>query len=117
MQHIHKGKKGEELAAEFLMKRGYSILFRNWRYSHYEIDLIAEKEGRPHFIEVKLRTSQKFGQPEESVNKRKIRDLLKAASEFMAKHRRYTDFRIDIISIRLTEGKEPEFFLIEDVYI
>ena len=114
--HNDRGRLGEKLAEEFFVKSGYKIKYRNWRHSHYEIDLIAEKEGRVHFIEVKLRTSPLYGMPEESVTKQKIRDLLRAAESFLYQHKGYNDFRIDILSIILQEGKEPVFFLLEDIY-
>ena len=73
--HIDFGKLGEQLAEDFLISKGYTILCRNWRHSHYEIDIVALKENIPHFVEVKTRSSNHFGQPEESVNKKKIRSF------------------------------------------
>ena len=56
--HNKLGAKGEELAADYLQKLGYNILHKNWRHSHYEIDIIAEKGNKLHFIEVKIRSSK-----------------------------------------------------------
>ena len=65
--HIDFGKLGEQLAENFLIKNGYTILYRNWRHSHYEIDIVALKNDIPHFVEVKTRSSKHFGEPEESL--------------------------------------------------
>ena len=115
--HIDFGKLGEQLAEEFLVKSGYTILHRNWRHSRYEIDIVALKNGLPHFVEVKTRSSVHFGEPEESVNKKKMRFLLQAADEFLFRHPHYKDFRIDILSITIYPQQEPEYFFIEDVYL
>ena len=114
--HTEVGKTGEELAVEWLVKNGFTILERNWRYSHYEIDIIAMKNGIPHFIEVKTLSSPKFSHPENKVKNKKLKDLIKAADEFLYRHRQYKNFHIDILSITIRGQGEPEFFFIEDVY-
>ena len=115
--HIDLGKLGEQLAEDFLIKRGFTILHRNWRHWPYEIDIVALKNGLPHFVEVKTRSSKHFGQPEESVNKKKIRSLLQAADEFLFRNPQYNDFRIDVLSINIPPQQEPHYFFIEDVYL
>ena len=109
------GKIGEEKAAAYLERKGFKILHRNWRYPPYEIDLIAQKEEMVHFIEVKCRSSQDFGPPEDGVNRKKIRFLLRAVEEFLFRHREYRDFRLDILSISLHPFADDEFYFIEDV--
>jgi putative endonuclease len=116
-QHNDLGKTGEQLAEVYLIDKGYRILHRNWRYSRYEIDIVALKNGVPHFVEVKMRSSWQYGTPEESVDKMKIRNLLKAANGFLNRHPCYSDFRIDILSITKHPEKEFEYFLIEDIYL
>lgn len=115
--HIDFGKLGEQLAEEFLIDKGYTILHRNWRHSRYEIDIVALKNELPHFVEVKTRSSTQFGEPEEAVTKKKIRFLLQAADEFLYRHPQYTNFHVDILSISIHPQKEPEYFFIEDVYL
>lgn len=115
--HISLGKQGEEWAATYLLQKGYTILHRNWRFSHYEIDIIAIKDTILHFIEVKIRTSKKFGWPEENVTKKKFQSLLQAADEFLYQHPQYRHVQYDIFAINIYKGGEPEFFLIEDVYL
>jgi len=111
-----KGNIGESLAADYLQDKGYVILHRNWRRGHWELDLIAEKEGLLHFIEVKTRTGKIFGFPEERVNKDKIRTLMRAASAYLETYPERKRFQIDILSINLHQKKKPEFLLIEDIY-
>jgi putative endonuclease len=111
------GRQGEEIAEQYLLQHGYEILHRNWRHSHYEIDIIAQKNQVLHFVEVKLRSSKTFGFPEESVNKKKFKFLLQAADEFLFHNQQYRHVQYDILSVNISSGKAPELFLIEDVYL
>ena len=115
--HNQLGKKGEQMAEEYLLQRGYIVLHRNWRFSHYEIDLIAIKNEVLHFVEVKLRSSKVFGLPEQNVKRKKFQSLLRAADEFLFQHKEYRHVQYDILSINLSVNAEPELFLIEDVYL
>ena len=116
-EHNDAGKEGERLAEAYLLTKGFTILYRNWRYSHYEIDIVALKNKVPHFIEVKLRKSKTFGWPEQNVTKKKINCLLQAANQFMFRHAQYNDFRIDILSIIQPSNAEAEYYFIEDIYL
>ena len=62
--HIEKGKSGEELAVAYLIQKNYKVIYSNWRFSHYEIDIISEKDNVSQFLEVKTRYSNTFGYPE-----------------------------------------------------
>jgi len=115
--HNETGKKGEALAVDWLKLVGFTIMHQNWRHSHYEIDIIAIKENILHFIEVKTRRSHRFGFPEESVSKKKMHHLMQAAEEFMYQQPGWKRIQYDILSIILLNKKEPEYFLIEDVYL
>lgn len=115
--HIDLGRKGEQLAEAYLVNNGYTILHRNWRYSHYEIDIIAMKDNLLHFVEVKCRTTSQFGNPEENVSKKKVKFLLQAADQFLFLHPQHTNFHLDILSVVTNGNAEPEFFFIEDVYL
>ena len=75
--HNQLGKRGEQMAEQYLLKHGYQVLHRNWRHSHYEIDIIAIKKEVLHFVEVKLRSSKTFGLPEQFVKKEKIQIIVK----------------------------------------
>lgn len=115
--HIDLGKKGEQMAESFLVNKGFTILHRNWRHSRYEIDLIVLKNGLLHFIEVKCRTIAQYGYPEESVSRKKIKFLMQAAEQYLFTHPEHKDFRLDVLSITINPGKEPEIVMIEDVYL
>jgi len=115
--HNELGKKGEQMAEAYLLQNGYEILHRNWRHSHYEIDIIAMKNKVVHFVEVKLRSSTKFGMPEQNVKRKKFQSLLLAADEFLFQNQEYRNVQYDILSINTSRDNEPEFFFIEDVYL
>ncbi|MER3464220.1 MAG: hypothetical protein C4329_07185 [Chitinophagaceae bacterium] len=111
------GKQGEDLAERFLTEKGFTILHRNWRHSHYEIDIIALLNNVVHFVEVKFRSYKAFGMPEESVTKKKMKFLMQAADQFLYKHPQYKHIQFDILSINAVSGKEPDYFFIQDVYL
>ena len=71
-EHNDLGNKGEEIAIAYLQDKNYTILEKNWRFKKAEVDIIALKEVVLAVIEVKTRTSNYFGNPEEFVNKKKI---------------------------------------------
>lgn len=115
--HNETGKDGEELAENFLKEKGFEILHRNWRHSHFEIDIIAIKNNLLHIIEVKSRNSWQRVYPEENVTKRKFKCLLNAADEYLYQHPEYRHVQFNILSVILYKHRDPEFFLIEDVYL
>ena len=100
------GKRGEDLAVEFLKSKGYKILERNWRYHHYEVDIIARnKNNLLIIVEVKTRTTPVFGEPYEAVGREKEKNLMNAAEVYIYKNKLRTETRFDIISIVLSENK------------
>jgi putative endonuclease len=113
--HLEIGKAGETLAADYLANLGFTILHRNWRCGREEVDIIALKNNCPHFVEVKYRSSNHHGHPEEAVNRKKVANLLRAIQQFLHQHPQYNDFRLDVLSITHRPGTEPEYFFIEDV--
>ena len=115
--HNDLGRQGEMLAGKYLAEMGLSVLHTNWKYPPYEIDLIASRVGRLHFIEVKTRTGAAFGYPEESVDRKKFRNLQKAAAQFLFRHPYWQEVQFDILSILLGRNRPPEYFYIEDVYL
>ena len=116
-QHNELGKEGEALALEYLRKSDFEILHCNWRYSHYEVDIIGRKNGVLHIFEVKSRKYFPGAFPEESVSKKKFGFLKKAAEEYLYRHPEYKHVRFNILAITLFKNKEPEYFLIEDVFL
>jgi putative endonuclease len=115
--HNQLGKDGEKFAVQFLLDKGYEIMHKNWRYSYYEIDIIARRSNKLHIIEVKTLHETCAGNPEDSVTKRKFKRLLNAADEFLYQHPEYRHVQYDILAITILKNDEREFFLIEDVYL
>ena len=81
-RHI-TGKEGEYIATEFLKNNGYKILDRNFACKRGEIDIVAFKDEQIIFVEIKSRTSTKYGLPSEAVTKEKIKHLLRTAETYL----------------------------------
>jgi putative endonuclease len=111
------GLLGETLAAAWLEEQGFTVLKRNWRWSRYEIDLIAHRAEILHFIEVKTRRSSRYGYPEESVTEKKFSHILEGAARYTETHPEWKRVQYDIVSIILKENQPPDFYLVEDVYL
>jgi putative endonuclease len=95
----HLGLKGEELAAGYLEKKGYRILFRNWKYGRHEIDIIAEDKESIIFVEVKTRAEDFRLHPSKAVTSEKQRAVIFAADAYMQRSKTEKESRFDIISI------------------
>lgn len=101
------GRHGESVAARYLEDHGLRILARNVHLRHAEIDLIALDGGTLCFVEVRLRSSDRFGSAAASVDRRKQRKLARAAAEWLARGRapRYARLRFDVVAI--DSSREP----------
>lgn len=115
--HNTTGALGEQMALNYLVEKGFVILHQNWRYSHWEVDVIASLNNTLHFIEVKTRRTKKFGYPEEDVTKKKLTNLINASEEFLYLYPEWKRIQFDILSINLVRNEPVEFFFIEDVSI
>ncbi len=106
-EHNELGKKGEDLAVEFLLQNDYTILERNWTFQKAEIDIIAKKENIVTVIEVKTRSSLDFGLPQDFVKPKKIQLLIKAVNAYINDREKDFDddleIRFDIIAIHKTQ--------------
>jgi putative endonuclease len=101
-----KGKIGEDIAVKFLSRKGYKILKRNYRYGHGEIDIIAMDKDVLIFVEVRMKLSDKFGSPEDSVTIKKREQLKKIASAFIQMNEvNFSECRFDVIGITFKDGK------------
>ena len=100
------GKRGEQLAVDYLRRRGYRVVETNYRTRRGEIDIICEHRGCIVFVEVKTRRSMAFGRPEEAVNDRKRRKMLLTASRYLSERPRPdgVDCRFDVITV-MEDGK------------
>ncbi len=97
-----KGNEGEDLAVEYLLKKGFEIIERNYRYGKGEIDIIAldKNTSQTVFVEVKLRKNYEFGDPIYSITKNKIRQLKKIAELYLFdKNITEINCRFDVITI------------------
>jgi putative endonuclease len=115
-KHNQTGKDGEVLALAWLTQNGYHVMHQNWRHGNWEVDFIASRNGRLHIIEVKTRTSSKFGYPEENMGPKKMQFLINAAEQYLYIDPQWQQLQFDILSITIN-ATEVEYFLIEDVYL
>jgi putative endonuclease len=99
------GRRGEDLAAEFLTEEGYELLERNWYFKHNEVDIIARDRDQLVIVEVKTRSGNSYGEPSTAVDFRKQRYLIFAAERYLFGHNLDLEVRFDIISIIIDQGR------------
>ncbi len=116
-KHNDIGKIGEELALAWFIAKGYSIIFTNWQSNHLEVDIIATKNEILHFVEVKTVSTNKFGNPEEKVSKKKITNLINASEDYLFQYPEWKRIQFDVMAIKIIKNTPVEYFLIEDVYL
>ena len=114
--HNELGKKGEEIACDYLEKKGYLILEKNWRFKQTEIDLIAFREETLIFAEVKSRLGDQYGLPEESVTWRKQKYLQRASGAYINLKNFEDEIRFDVIAITFRRDGSYELYHIEDAF-
>lgn len=115
-EHNDFGNLAEQLAADFLEKKGYKILVKNFRYQKAEIDIIASFENLIIIVEVKARGSDIFMEPQEAVTKKKIKSLVMAADFFMKDRNLDQEVRFDIIAVLPDERKRLQITHLEDAF-
>jgi len=108
-RHNDLGKKGEDLAADFLLKNGYKIVVRNWHFKKAEIDIIAQKGDTLVAVEVKTRSTDVFGDPQEFLKPKQKNLLITAMNEYVVSNDLDVEVRFDVIGII----KTPKGFKIE----
>ncbi len=113
--HNELGRWGEDLAAAFLEEKGYTIIERNWKSGHHDLDIVAKDGSTLVIVEVKTRRNRLYGNPEEAIDYRKRRSLLSAINHYTKSHRIYSNVRFDIISIVGNIGEKSEIDHIIDV--
>lgn len=103
MNNREKGSQGEQQALEYLIKKGYKFIDKNWHYSkNAEIDLIMQDKKTLVFVEVKSRTTTNFGHPFEAITQNKIKNIKLAIQAYLIEHAKdfkTENFRIDGIAI------------------
>jgi len=108
-EHNELGKKGEELAVAHLEQNGYLILETNYIFQKAEIDIIAQNNEYVIVVEVKTRTTDVFGLPQEFVKPSKIKLLVKAINEYVEQNQIEKEIRFDIVSVL----KQKKGFVVE----
>ena len=114
-KHNELGVIGEELARKHLIRKGYKILDTNYKIERTDLDIIAETEAEIIIVEVKTRSSDFFGNPEEAVNFAKQKKLVDAADHYIVLNDIDKDVRFDVISI-LKNGNSFEINHIEEAF-
>jgi putative endonuclease len=109
VQNYKKGKEGEEIAREFLIKKGFKLIESNYSNNLGEIDIIMSDKNWLVFVEVKLKIGDKYGSPEEMINKNKLSQVRRVAESFLvlesAVAKGFLKYRIDAVCIVLDEDK------------
>lgn len=110
------GKIGEEAARSYLEINGYKILDANWRHRHYELDIVAEKDGMLVIVEVKTRSSGYLVEPERAINDKKIQRIVTAADAYTRKKNMDMPIRFDVIFVMKKAGAYTMDEHIEDAF-
>lgn len=117
MNHIELGKAGEDRAIAFLEAKNFIVLDRNYRFLRAEVDIVASTDREIVFVEVKTRRNKKYGEPEESVDDSKKRQLFKVAEAWL--HERKMEgapVRFDVITVMHPNTKNEEIQHIEGAF-
>jgi len=114
--HNDLGKRGEQIAVEYLENLGYRILNVNWKCARAEVDVIADQNGAIIFVEVKTRSSTDYGHPEEFVDYKKERQLEFASSAYIEMRGHEGEIRFDIIAIVFENKDLYKINHIEDAF-
>ncbi|MBR5964302.1 MAG: YraN family protein [Bacteroidaceae bacterium] len=114
-QHNEFGRRGEDLATALLLSKGYSILDRNWRSGHKELDIVARDGADIVFVEVKTRKNEEITSAIEAVNRDKMMRIISAAEAYIKAHNYDLEPRFDIITL---VGAEPNLQIehLEDAF-
>ncbi len=97
--HNEFGKRGEDLAVNYLLSKSYTIHQRNWRCGHKELDIVAEKDGVLVIVEVKSRRNTEFGLPEDAMTYKKIRRIINSTDAYLRKYAIDLPVRFDLITV------------------
>ncbi len=100
------GRRGEDLAVEYLQRRGLVVLARNWRCRDGEVDVVATEDDRLVVCEVKTRSSTRFGEPAEAVTARKAVRIRRVTQAWLAAHQvPWCEIRFDVLAVLLEPGR------------
>ena len=109
------GRQGEDIAVNYLKSKGFNIIDRRYRVREGEIDIVAEREERLYFIEVKTRRSLSYGYPYEAVNDKKLQRMRSVALKYLEENKiRNKDISFGVVSV-LMMGDTIKIEYVEDV--
>jgi len=114
--HNELGKWGENKAAEYLERKGYRIIERDWRIGHRDLDIVAIDSDMLVFVEVRTRRNNVFMEPELTVDRKKMRSLMIAANAYIKTHNIDFDLRFDIITVLGTNDNDYKINHIEEAF-
>lgn len=110
------GDAGEDLAVAYFEQRGFRVVARNWLCRLGEIDIVMERRGILHFVEVKARRSLEFGYPETSITGKKLRHLARTIEAYFSRHGHIPEeFHVHALAITRLSDAEPEYHWVEDI--
>lgn len=109
------GNRGEQAAAAYLTRKGYTVLETNWQHRKLEVDIIAAHGGFLVIVEVKTRRDATFGEPETFVTRKKQQFLIKAANAYIEQKGLELEVRFDIVAI-ISGDAGPRITHIEDAF-
>ena len=120
MSDVHStkwaGNQGERIACQYLVSKGFTILERNWRSRHLELDIICRNADFLVFVEVKYRKNVRFGDPVEFITAQKMQNLSDAAAMYIEQADYKGFIRFDIIGIRPDRGDHFKIRHLEDIH-
>ena len=114
-EHNALGKIGEQIAVDYLIEKGYQIKERNWRFKKAEIDIIAQVENNLIAVEVKTRSTDDFGDPQDFLKPKQKNLLITAMDEYVISKDLDVEVRFDVIGI-IKNNKETKIEHFEDAF-
>ena len=114
--HNELGKWGEDAAAAYLQQQGYTIIERNWKSGHRDLDIIAMDGHTLVFVEVKTRRNRLYTDPETAVDYQKIVNLQQAANHYVKYHHIDREIRFDVITVVGTVDGTPSIDHIKEAF-
>ena len=113
--HNDLGKEGETLAVDYLIQKGHRIIAQNYRYEKAEVDIISDHDGTIVFTEVKTRSTDWYGYPEEAISLKKKEMLRLAMEHYLTENNITEEARFDIVSIVIND-RGTDIHHIEDAF-
>ena len=105
MTRAETGRYGEQVAVDYLRQNGYLICTTNWRSGRYEIDIVAQKAGMTHFVEVRTRSALSLLTPEQTISPSKVTAMHRAASAYLAQYRVDGEVEFDLLAVDIFPDK------------